>query len=173
VRSWSMELKEELHNTGSASMWKKWGDCNLREIRMVKDRCNYIERQNILAELSEESLLALNWGINFSWGKKLYTEWCSTKERSGMAWLLAGLWQLKGVRQNTAKGRWPLCLGEEDARHVLLDCLETRNWRLKFLNDKWLNMNKIVAHRKMLRCTNKDQIRNLEFQDNQPQSQQR
>ena len=24
----------------------------------------------------------------------------------------------------------------------LLDCLETRNWRVKFLNEKWLNMHK-------------------------------
>jgi hypothetical protein len=68
--------------------------------------------------------------------------------------------QLKGARRNTDRGS-SLGFGEKDARHVLLDCLETRNWRLKCLNDKWLNMNKIVAHRKMLRCTNKYEIRML------------
>jgi hypothetical protein len=83
------------------------------------------------------------------------------KERSGIVWLLAGVWQLKGVRQNTDKGRCPLCFNEEDAKHILLDCRDTRNWRLKLLNDKWPSMNKEVAYRKMLRCTNKDQIRNL------------
>ena len=47
--------------------------------------------------------------------KAVYTEWCSRKERSGIAWLLARLWQLKGVRQNTDKGRCLLRL-EEDGR---------------------------------------------------------
>jgi len=32
---------------------------------------------------------------------------------------------------------------------------------MKYLNDKWLGMNKEVAYRKIIRCTNKDQIRNL------------
>jgi hypothetical protein len=80
------------------------------------------------------------------------------KERSGMAWLPARVWQLKRVRQNTGKGRCHVCLGEEDAKHILLDCRETRNRKLNFLNDKWLNMIKKVAYRKMLRCTNNEQI---------------
>jgi hypothetical protein len=42
-----------------------------------------------------------------------------------------------------------------------LDCLETRNWIMKFLNDKWLRTNKDVAYRKIFRCSNKDQIRNV------------
>jgi hypothetical protein len=60
--------------------------------------------------------------------------------------------------KNTDKRRCYLCLGEEDAKHILLDSWETTNWKLKFLNDEWLNMNKEVAYRKMLRCLNKDQI---------------
>jgi hypothetical protein len=44
--------------------------------------------------------------------------------------------------------------------NTLLDCWETVNWRLKFLN-KWLNTNKEVAYRKVLRCTNEYQVRNL------------
>ena len=32
---------------------------------------------------------------------------------------------------------------------------------MKFLEEKWLNMNKEVAYRKIVRCTNKDQIRNV------------
>jgi hypothetical protein len=84
-------------------------------------------------------------------------EWCSRRERSG----IGGVWQLKGVRQNTNKGRCLLSLGQEDTKHLLLVSWETRNWRLKCLNDKWLNINKEVAYRKMFRCTNKDRIRNL------------
>ena len=43
---------------------------------------------------------------------------------------------------------------------LLLDCLETRNCRLKFLNDK-SNMNKEVTYRRKLRCTNIYQTRNV------------
>jgi hypothetical protein len=63
--------------------------------------------------------------------------------------------------KNTDKGRFPFCLGEEDSKHMSLDCWETRNWKLKFLNAKWLNMNKEVTCRKMLRYANKDQIINV------------
>jgi hypothetical protein len=82
------------------------------------------------------------------------------EEGSGVAWLLVGAWQLTGVRRNTDKGSCPLCLGEEEAKHIL-DCWETRNWKLEFLNHKWLNMNKEVACRNMLRFPNKDWMRNL------------
>jgi hypothetical protein len=65
------------------------------------------------------------------------------------------------IERNSDKGRCPLCLGEEEVKHILLECLETRNWRMKFLNEKWLNMKKEVSYRKILGSTNKDQIRNL------------
>jgi hypothetical protein len=58
------------------------------------------------------------------------------KERSVIAWLLVGIWQLKGVRQNTDKGRCPLRLGEEDVKFVLLDCKDTKHWRMKLIHDK-------------------------------------
>jgi hypothetical protein len=41
-------------------------------------------------------------------------------------WLLAGVWQLKGVRHNTENGRCPLCLEEEDVKHTLLGYRATR-----------------------------------------------
>jgi hypothetical protein len=65
------------------------------------------------------------------------------------------------MRKNIDKGRCPLDLSEEDVIHNLLDCLGTRNWIMKFLNDKWLRMNKDVAYRKILRCSTKDRIRNV------------
>jgi hypothetical protein len=71
------------------------------------------------------------------------------------------MWKLKGIRRNADKRRCPLCVGEEDVEHILLDCLETINWRMKCLNKKYLNMNKQRACRRILRSTNKDQIRNL------------
>jgi hypothetical protein len=81
-------------------------------------------------------------------GKRPYMEWCSRKENSGIAWLLTGVWQMKGMRRNTDKVKCPLCLCEDDVRHTLLDCWETRYWRKKYLNGKWSNVNKDVAQRK-------------------------
>jgi hypothetical protein len=60
-------------------------------IRIVKDRHNNSERQNLLAKGSEKSSLTLYRELNFLLGKKLYIEWCSRKE-SRLAWLLAGVW---------------------------------------------------------------------------------
>jgi hypothetical protein len=46
----------------------------------VKDSRNDIERENILAELSEKSSLTLYQEMAFPRGKRSYTEWCSRKE---------------------------------------------------------------------------------------------
>jgi hypothetical protein len=90
-----------------------------------------------------------------SWTERLYIERCSSKETSGAAKLLAGLWQLKGMESDRDKGKCPLCLGEED---ILLDCLKNRSWRITFLNRKWLVMNKLTKYRKLISCTNEDQL---------------
>jgi hypothetical protein len=55
-------------------------DCDWREIKAEKHRYNDTETQNILAKFSEKSSLTLHGETNFSWGKKLYIEWCSIKE---------------------------------------------------------------------------------------------
>jgi hypothetical protein len=108
-----MELKEELHKIGLASVWRKQQECNLREmLRLVKERCNDMERQNILAKFLEKRSLTLYREFNFSWGKKCI-ECCLRKERSGTVWLLAWIWQLRGVRWNVDKGRCSLCLGKK------------------------------------------------------------
>jgi hypothetical protein len=127
-------------------------------VRLVKERCNDFERQNMLAKFPEKSSLALYSELNFYWCKKLYIECCSRKERSGIAWLIAGMWQLIGVRRNADKGRCPLCLEEEDVKHVLLECKETNHWRVKLIHGKWLNLNKEVTYRKI---TTRVHIQNL------------
>jgi hypothetical protein len=66
MRSWTMELKNEVYSTGLVCMSRKQQDCNLREIKVVKDKCNDIERQSILAKFSERSSLTLYREINFS-----------------------------------------------------------------------------------------------------------
>jgi HKD family nuclease len=44
---------------------------------------------------------------------------------------------------------------------VLLKCKETKQWRLKLIHDEWLNMNKEVAYRKIMKIRNKVHLRNL------------
>jgi hypothetical protein len=83
-----------------------------------------ILRQNILPKFPDKSSLTLYGELNFSWGKTLYIECCSRKARSGIAWLIAGIWQLKGVRRNADKGRCPLCFEKEVVKHILLECKE-------------------------------------------------
>jgi hypothetical protein len=108
-----MEAKEELHNIGLAFVWRNQQECNWKEmIRLVKVRCNDIERQKMLAKFPDKSSLTLYRELNFH-GQNLYMECCSRKQRSGITWLIAGIWQLKGVRRNADKGRCPLCLEEE------------------------------------------------------------
>jgi hypothetical protein len=39
--------------------------------------------------------------------------------------------KLKGIEMKTDQRRCPLCLGEEDEKHILLKCLENSNWRME------------------------------------------
>jgi hypothetical protein len=67
---------------------------------------------------------------------------------------------MKGVRKNADK-RCPICQEEEDAKRILLERRDTRNCRMNLMKDKWLNMNEEIAYRKLLNCTNKDQIKQI------------
>ena len=83
VKSWAREVKEKLHNVGLAFVWRNQQECNWKEmLKLVKERCNNIERQNILAKFPYKSSLTQYRELTFSWGKKLYIERCSRKERS-------------------------------------------------------------------------------------------
>jgi len=50
----------------------------------------------VVTKMSEISSIALCREINFGFGKRLYMR-CLRKERNGMAWLLGGVWSLKGI----------------------------------------------------------------------------
>jgi 4-hydroxy-3-methylbut-2-enyl diphosphate reductase IspH len=55
VRSWTTELREELHNIGIAFMRRNQQECNFKEMtQIVKELCNAIERQNIFAKMSKK-----------------------------------------------------------------------------------------------------------------------
>jgi hypothetical protein len=46
------------------------------------------------------------------------------------------VWQLKEIIKGRCKGICPPCSGKEGVKHILLDCVENRNCRRKFLNKK-------------------------------------
>ena len=99
-------MKEGLNNIGLAFVWRKQQECHLREMtKIVEDRFKDIERQYILRIISEKSYREI------LIGQKLCIE-CSKKERSGIAWFLAGAWKLKAMGRNTDKGKRSLRLGE-------------------------------------------------------------
>jgi hypothetical protein len=44
IKSWAMEVKEEVHNIGLALVWRNQQECNWKEIlRLVKERCNILK----------------------------------------------------------------------------------------------------------------------------------
>jgi hypothetical protein len=49
----------------------------------------------------------------------------------------------------------------EDAKHILLRCPETKMWRSEFLSKERLNMNEKLVYRKIMNCTNRTQIKNI------------
>jgi hypothetical protein len=122
---------------------------------MVKERCKDTKRQNILAEMSEKSSLALHPEMNFCWGKRVLLE--ERKKRNSV--VASRVVKVERTQQKY-KAICPLRLGEKDIKHMLLACLETKNWRIQFLNEILLNMNKQIDYRKIL-CTTNDLIRNL------------
>jgi hypothetical protein len=75
------------------------------------------------------------------------------------AWWRLGIWKLRGSRKGVEKGACPLCLGKEDNKHILLECLDTKNWRTEMLCKRWTDISKEVVCRKMLSCTNKMTIK--------------
>ena len=76
VKSWAVELKDEWYNIGLALVWSKKHECNVGDmIRIVKERCNGIERQNLLAKCAEKRSLKMYREFKFVCRKKLYIEW--------------------------------------------------------------------------------------------------
>jgi hypothetical protein len=51
---------------------------------------------------------------------------CTRKEKMGIIWRKAGIWKLRRIRRSFERGRCPLCLAEEDAKHIILKCLGTK-----------------------------------------------
>jgi hypothetical protein len=52
-------------------------------------------------------------------------------------------------------------LGEENAKHIILKCLETKKWREEYVNSNWLNMNDDLAYKKITSCINVNRMKVL------------
>jgi hypothetical protein len=52
----------------------------------------------------------------------------------------------------------PLCGGEEDEKHILLECKETRRWREEWLKRNWSRMNEILVYKKITSYTDVKKI---------------
>jgi len=66
---------------------------------------------------------------------------CTSVERSGLAWLRLGIWEIKCKRKGVGKGRCLLYKEEENVVHILLKCNEIQRWREEFLDNKLLYIN--------------------------------
>jgi hypothetical protein len=42
----------------------------------------------------------------------------------------------EGNKTQCGQGKMSLCSGEEDVKHILLDCKDYKHWRLKLIHDK-------------------------------------
>jgi hypothetical protein len=79
--------------------------------------------------------------MKYEWGKESCIDKCTRKERMGIIWLKAGIWKLRGIMRGFERRMCPLYLGEEDAKHMLLKCCETKKWTEEYVNSNWLSMN--------------------------------
>jgi hypothetical protein len=61
--------------------------------------------------------------MKLEWCKEEYIVCCARNERNGLACFKAGVWKLRGTREGSEKGRYPLFREAEDVIHVLVKCL--------------------------------------------------
>jgi hypothetical protein len=84
--SWAKKIKEELESIGLAYMWHsqhEWDTSRLR--RIIRERCNDTERQNLSLIISEKISLVFYQEMKQKWGREEYIEFCSRNERHGLA----------------------------------------------------------------------------------------
>jgi hypothetical protein len=142
-------------------IWQSQSEINVNICNIVRERCNDIERQNLFSDINVEISLIFYCEIKYEWGKVGYIDKCTRKERMEIIWLREGIWKLRGIRRGFERGRSPLCLEEENAKHILLKCSETKQWREEYVNSNWLNINEDLAYRKIISCTNVNKIKSL------------
>jgi hypothetical protein len=97
-----------------------------RPRRIIRGRCNDIERQNLFSIMPEKMSLVFYQGMKQKWCREECIELCSRNERNGLAWMKTGVWKLRGIRRGWEKGTCHLCRGNEDVKNILLNCPEKK-----------------------------------------------
>jgi hypothetical protein len=65
------------------------------------------------------------------------------------------------VVKRSRRGTCLLCRLEENASHIFLNGQETQRWREEILGKKWLDMTEAVAFKKLVRCPQTRELRQL------------
>jgi hypothetical protein len=87
-----------------------------RICKIIRERCNDIERDNMLANTGENKSLIFYCEIKLEWGKEEYM--VCVQEIREMDW--CGIWKSSGMRTQYEKGRCPLHRKEEDSIHIFI-----------------------------------------------------
>jgi hypothetical protein len=89
---------------------------------LIREGCKDVDRPNLFSNIREKISLIYYCEIKRKWGKENYINECTRKERMGILLLNPGIWKLRGIRRGSDRGRCPLCLGEENTKHILMKC---------------------------------------------------
>jgi hypothetical protein len=96
--SWAKQMKVELESIGLAYIWhsqQEWDTSRLR--RIIRGRCNDIERQNLFSMRLGKISLVFCHEIKQKWSREENIELCSRNERNWLVWLKAGVWKLSSI----------------------------------------------------------------------------
>jgi hypothetical protein len=97
-------VKDELEKNDLASIWQNQYEHNNSVMyRVVKGRCDDIERQNLFSKLSEKISLVFCQEMKQEWGREDLIDCCNRNERRGTAWWRLGIWKLRGSRKGVEK----------------------------------------------------------------------
>jgi hypothetical protein len=156
-------LVEELGKIGLAYIRQGQFEINVNTCNIIREISNDIKTQNTFSDVNVKIFLIFYCEMKLEWGNESYTDKCTRKERMGIRviWMKAGIWILRGIRRGFERGSCPLYLGEEDAKHLLLKCSETKKGREECANCNWLNINEDLAYRKLISCTNVNKIKSV------------
>ena len=99
--------------------------------------------------------------LKLLWGEETYLKLCGRKERIGICWLRTGIWRLRNKRGGFRQGICPMCGKNEDIIHITLKCELTQNLRVKYIEKKYLDLNKNIAITKLLNSKNEKTLNNL------------
>jgi hypothetical protein len=76
-----------------------------------------------------------------------------------IAWPKAKIWKRREIRRGFVRGRCPLHLGEEYAKHIQIKCSEMKKRRKKFTCSKWLRINEDRKLKKIINCSNVTKVK--------------